>query len=106
MKISLKLIALILSSFAVTSLLRAGPVTPADVGDAESFGHAALYMGAASGFVHLRPACTPAPTPVPPATPSDEQCFVLVGGAVSFSATDIARIRLPRRATRTLIYPA
>jgi len=108
MKHSLKLIALVLSSFALTSLLRAGPVTAADVGDADSFGHAALYMGAASGFVHLRPSCTPPPPPVPPAMASDDQCFVLAGGttATSFSASDIARIRLPRRATRTLIYPA
>src|ERR1043165_4864541 len=106
MKYPLKLATLIASTLALTSFLRAGPPSAADVGDAESFGHAALYMGAASGFVHLRPACTPPPTPVPPATASDDQCFVLVGGAVSFSASDIARIRLPRKATRTLIYPA
>jgi hypothetical protein len=107
MKHSLKLITLVLSSFAVTGFLRAGPTpTAADVGDADSFGHAALYMGAASGFVHLKPSCTPAPTPVPPATANDDQCFVVTGGAVSFTANDICRIKLPKKATRTLIYPA
>src|ERR1051325_1048914 len=108
MKYTLKLITLAVSTFAVGSLLRAGPPTAADVGDAESFGHAALYMGAASGFIQLEPTCTPAPTPVPPATPNDSQCFALnpAPASSSFSAQDICRIKLPKKATRTIIYPA
>src|SRR3954471_4827364 len=110
MKYSLKLITLLLSTFAVCSFLRAGPPA-ADVGDAESFGHAALYMGAASGFVHLKPAtaaCTPAPAPLPPATANDDQCFTLNSAPdeTSFEAKDICRIKLPKKATRTIIYPA
>ena len=70
-------ITLLMSSVAVTALLRAGPPTAADVGDAESFGHAALYMGAASGSVQLATTCSPSPMPVPPATANDSQCFVL-----------------------------
>jgi hypothetical protein len=65
-------------------------------------------MGAASGFIHLRAACTPAPTPVPPATANDDQCFVLnpSPATTTFDAEDILRIKLPKKATRTIIYPA
>src|SRR2546423_2546992 len=109
MKYSLKLVSLVVSMVALASFLRAGPPSAADVGDAESFGHAALYMGAASGFVRLQPtACTPTPTPVPPATANDSQCFVLnpAPATTVFEADDICRIKLPKKATRTIIYPA
>lgn len=103
-----KLIAFCLSILALGNFLRAAPPSAADVGDAESFGHAALYMGAASGFVTLSPSCTPAPTPVPPATANDNQCFNLnpAPAITSFDAMDICRIKLPKKATRTIIYPA
>jgi hypothetical protein len=106
---------LILIGFAVafTGLVKAGPPpSPADVGDADSFGHSALYMGAKSGFITLTPACTPAPTPMPPATANDDQCFNLgpapatTGATTLFTANDILRINLPAKATRTIIYPA
>lgn len=108
MKHTLRLVTLVVSTFAVASFLRAGPPSAADVGDAESFGHAALYMGAASGFVQLKPACTPAPTPVPPNTANNDQCFVLdpQPATTSFVANDVLRIKLPKKATRTIIYPA
>jgi hypothetical protein len=108
MKHTLKLVTLVVSTFALASFLRAGPPSAADVGDAESFGHAALYMGAASGFVQLKPACTPAPPPVPPNTANNDQCFVLnpQPATTSFTANDILRIKLPKKATRTIIYPA
>src|SRR5256714_5224466 len=108
MKTTLKVIAAVLSTFAVTGFLRAGPPSAEDVGDAGSFGHAALYMGAASGFVQLEPTCTPAPTPVPPATANDSQCFTLnpAPASTTFIAPDICRIKLPKKATRTIIYPA
>lgn len=54
MKHTLRLVTLALSTFAVVSFLRADPTpTAADVGDAETFGHPALYMGATSGFESL-----------------------------------------------------
>src|SRR5438874_12590427 len=55
-----KIAVVILSGFAVATGLRAGPSAD-DVGDAETFGHAALYMGAASGFVTL--STDPCPSP-------------------------------------------
>ncbi len=110
MKHSLKLITLVLSSFAVTGFLRAGPPTAADVGDAETFGHAALYMGATSGFENLvQPGDCPAPTPSPsPATNSDTFCDELnpAPASTSFSHPNICRINLPKKATRNIIYPA
>ena len=103
-----KILILTLSSLAVASALHAVPPTAAEVGDVDSFGHNVLYMGAKSGFITLSSACTPAPTPVPPATANDDQCFTLLlaPAQTNFDAEDILRIKLPRRATRTIIYPA
>jgi hypothetical protein len=103
-----KILAVTLSSLAVVGGLRAAPPTPAEVGEVESFGHNVQYMGAVSGFITLSPACTPAPTPVPPATANDDQCFTLAAApaTTAFDAEDILRIKLPKKATRTIIYPA
>jgi hypothetical protein len=95
-------IALVLASRA------AGP-SPADVGDAETFGHSALYMGAASGFVTLSTDPCPAPTPTPSPVPNgDSFCFQLnsAPALTTYTASDVARIRLPAKATRNVIYPA
>lgn len=99
----LKVTTLVLSTLALASYLRAAPLTVEDVGDVESFGHPALFMGAASGFVTLDNAC-PAPSPSP--NPND-QCFVLAPAPAptTFDAVDICRINLPKKATRTMIYP-
>ena len=103
-----KIAVVILSSLAVAAALQAGP-TAADVGDAESFGHSALYMGAASGFESLAatgtcPAATPTPSPVPN---GDTFCDELnpAPSVTSFSHDNICRIKLPKKATRTIIYP-
>ena len=103
-----RILALTLSSLAIAGGLRAGPPTPAEVGEAESFGHNVQYMGAVSGFITLSPACTPAPPPVPPTTANDDQCFTLAAAPAqtNFDAEDILRIKLPKKATRTIIYPA
>lgn len=103
-----KTLALIILSLAVAGRLPAAPPTAEEVGDIGSFGHNVQYMGAKSGFIMLSPACTPAPTPVPPATANDDQCFTLAAAPAltNFDAQDILRIKLPRRATRTIIYPA
>ena len=103
-----KIGVVILSGFAVATGLRAGPSAD-DVGDAETFGHAALYMGAASGFVTLStdPCPSPRPTPSPPSTVNNDQCFQIVAapGTTNLDAQDIARIKLPKKATRNVIYP-
>jgi hypothetical protein len=102
MKHSLKLISLVMSSFAVTGFLRAGPPTAADVGDAETFGHAALYMGATSGFQNL------VPTGGCPAPTADTFCNELnpAPALTTFQHDNICRINLPKKATRNIIYPA
>lgn len=101
----LTLITLILSTVAISSFLRAGPPSPADVGEAESFGHAALYMGAMSGGFNW----SPNPCGGPPPAPGDaSQCFQLNPAPAQTTATaeDVCRIKLPKKATRTIIYPA
>lgn len=103
MKHSLKLITFVVSSFALTGFLQAGPTpTAADVGDAETFGHPALYMGAVSGFESLSPigGC--------PAPSADSFCDEVgaPGVLTAFQHENICRINLPKKATRNVIYPA
>jgi hypothetical protein len=104
----LKTVAVVFCGLAVAAGLRAAPLTAEDVGDVGSFGHAALYMGTDSGFVTLSSVCDPEPAPVPPETANDSQCFTLNPAPASthFVAEDILRIKLPKKATRTIIYPA
>jgi len=96
-------LALILSSLAIAGGLHAAPPTVEDVGDVESFGHNAQYMGDSSGFITLSAAaCTPAPSPTP-----SEQCFTLAPAPAltTFNADEICRIKLPKKATRSIIFP-
>jgi hypothetical protein len=111
MKLPIARIAVVtLSGLALVDGLRAGPTpTAADVGDAETFGHSALYMGAASGFQTLEPtgAC-PAPTPTPSPIPNgDSFCDELnpAPALTTFSHNNICRINLPKKASRNVIYP-
>ena len=104
-----KIAVLLLSSLAIVTGLRAGPPSATDVGDAETFGHSALYMGAASGFETLAqagdcPAATPTPSPVPN---GDNFCDELspAPAQTGFSHDNICRINLPKKATRNVIYP-
>jgi len=104
----LKTAVLILSGLAVVTGLRAGPPAT-DVGDAETFGHSALYMGATSGFVTLAqvgdcPAATPTPSPAPL---GDTFCDELTAApaTTNFSHDNICRINLPKKASRNVIYP-
>jgi hypothetical protein len=108
MKLITSKILLFLSTLLIAGAVHAGP-TAADVGDAQTFGHPALYMGAASGFVTLSDVCDPMPSPTPPATVNDNQCFVInpvPASTTVFVANDICRIKLPKKATRNVIYPA
>jgi hypothetical protein len=106
----------ILSSFAaclmVTAVIHAGPSpSVGDVGDPDSFGKNAQFLGDASGFITLSPSCTPGPSPATSPSPSpanSDQCFSLdptPGNATSFSASNICRINLPKNAASDLIYP-
>src|ERR1044071_1799591 len=101
MKYTLKLATLVVSTLALTSFLRAGPPTAADVRDAETFGHPALYMGATSGFQNLAaPGDCPSPTPTPsPAPNGDSFCDELTPGPVTttFEHNNICRINLPKK---------
>jgi hypothetical protein len=102
-----KIAVVILSSLAVAGGLWAGP-TAAEVGDAETFGHPALYMGAASGFVTLSSDPCPAPTPAPSPVPNGDSFCDQLNAApaqTSFSHDNICRIKLPKKATRNVIYP-
>src|SRR3954468_14360093 len=106
MKIALSgLFALVIALGAIPTSVLAGP-TAAEVGDLDSFGHPAIYMGAASsGFVTLSPDCSAEPSPAP--TPPDSQCFTITPspGPTTFDAQDVCRIKLPKKATRDIIYP-
>jgi len=90
----------------------AGP-TPSvdDVGDADSFGANAHFLGAASGFLQLDAVCAPSPTPSasPSSSPATTtQCFVIdpaPGNLTSFNAPNICRINLPANAAKDVIYP-
>jgi hypothetical protein len=106
-KVSL-ILTVAFSMFAIAAGLRAGPPSAADVGDAETFGHPALYMGATSGFETLSTDPCPAPTPTPsPAPNGDSFCDQLNAAPLqtNFSHDNICRINLPKKATRNVIYP-
>ena len=98
MKYTLKLVTLVMSALAVGASSRAGPPSAADVGDVESFGHAALYMGASTGSFSLRSPCAVGEVNCTELNPSP--------ATTSFTAPDNLRIKLPKKATRTIIYPA
>jgi hypothetical protein len=81
-----------------------------DVGDADSFGRNAQYMGAQSGFITLQtdPCPSPTPGPSPSTNPANgDQCFQITDTTVTtpFDAENSARINLPKNATRDIIYP-
>ena len=103
----------VIVSLALAGWLKAGPPTVDDVGDADSFGQNAHFMGAASGFIVLQtdPCTTPTPTPTP-SPPSvnpanSNQCFEITDTSVTtpFDAENSSRINLPGNAAKTIIYP-
>jgi hypothetical protein len=106
-----KLFVLITSSLAIAGWIKAAPLTADDVGDVDSFGRNAQYMGVASGLITLStdPCPAPTPTPTPPSVnpANSDQCFQIVDPAVtqSFDAENSCRINLPKSATKDLIYP-
>jgi hypothetical protein len=107
-----KIAVAILSVVGVAIALRAASVTVDDVGDLDSFGQNAHFMGAESGFITLQTAaCTPTPTPTPgpPSInpPNTYQCFQITDTTVTtpFDAENSCRINLPASAAKTVIYP-
>lgn len=104
-----KSVFLIVAFSALAVGLRAGPPSPADVGDADSFGNSAVFAGAESGFITLQTdPCGPTPTPTPSTNPANSnQCFQITDTTVTthFNASNIARINLPKDSAKTMIYP-
>ncbi len=106
----LKLCIAVVSSLAVAGWVKGANPTVDDVGDADSFGNNAIYMGAESGFITLQTDPCPAPTPGPsPSTnpANGDQCFQIADTSVTtpFDAENSARINLPKNAAKTIIYP-
>jgi hypothetical protein len=80
-----------------------GGVSAADVGDADSFGRNVRFLGVAqTGTVSVQPDCTPDPS-FPPGP--DDRCFVPGAQPATevFEARDIGRIKLPARASNSLL---
>ena len=102
-------LSLAVSSLAVVVGLRAGPPTVDDVGDLDSFGKNAVFMGAESGFITIQTdPCAPTPTPTPSSNPSNgQQCFQVTDTSVTtpFDAENSCRINLPKDAAKSIIYP-
>jgi hypothetical protein len=74
-------------------------VTHADVGDADSFGRNLKWLGAMNGFVYFGSTCPRANAP------AWERCQPIVAQTVEtpFAFGDIASIRLPARASTSLL---
>jgi hypothetical protein len=106
----LRLLVTIASGVAVAGWVKGATPTVDDVGDADSFGRNALYMGAESGVITLQtdPCPTPTPGPSPSTNPANgDQCFQITDTTVNtpFDAENNARINLPKNATKDIIYP-
>ena len=107
-----KLFVGIAAILSLAGWLKAGPPTVDDVGDLDSFGKNAVFMGAESGFITLQTAaCTPTPTPTPgppSVNPANtDQCFQITDTSVTtpFDAENSCRINLPGDAAKSIIYP-
>lgn len=82
---------------------KAGP-TDADVGDADSFGKNVKWLGLLqTGSISLQPDCTPVPGDPPPGP--DDRCVTLnpAPAVTTFDLPDIGRIKLPARASASLL---
>lgn len=98
----LKLFVIVLTTLTLAGSNKAAPLAE-DVGDVESFGRSALYMGASSGSFRLDDDCAAAPSPTP-----SGHCSNLnpAPALTTFTADEVCRIKLPKKATRSIIYPA
>jgi hypothetical protein len=110
MKYKTSLFVAIAASFALAGWIKAGPPTVDDVGDVDSFGKNAVFLGAQSGFITIQTDPCPAPTPGPsPSTnpANGDQCFQVTDTSVTtpFDAENSARINLPGDAAKSIIYP-
>jgi hypothetical protein len=93
------ILVLFFSTIAAVSL-RAGPPTEADVGDPDSFGHGANFLGAVSGAVFLNSDCSTI-------DPSFGQCYTLnpAPASTDFDDEDVCHIKLPKGSTHDILYP-
>jgi hypothetical protein len=80
-------------------------VTAADVGEPDSFGKNALFLGIAqSGFVLIDPTCDP--NDIGPLGP-DDHCIVVADPSVPLPSTtinDVARITIPGKSVANIVY--
>lgn len=102
-------LAITVLTFASIISLRAGPPSENDVGDPDSFGKPANYLGVSSGFIYVNNCPAPSPTPTPSVAPNNNspQCFTTQAcpGSDFFDVYNIAAIVLPKNATHDMIYP-
>ena len=86
---------LALTAKSAASQGAAAAPTPEDVGDVDSFGRNVTWLGVTNGFATLEPTCDD------PAA----NCQVLAPspGSTSFTFMDVARIKLPRKSTHSLL---
>lgn len=87
----------------------ASAVSVSDVGEADSFDKGAKFMGiAGSGVMYVYSSCDPAIllADLDLVLEADDRCLAAPNPAVTASATftDIARINLPARANRNILY--
>jgi hypothetical protein len=76
----------------------AAPASVAQVGDADSFGHNVVFLGHTQTLaIGVKQSCVGN-------DPTKQRCIIIVpGGTTTFKETDLAVIRLPARAARTLV---
>src|SRR5262245_41575129 len=79
-------------------------VTAADVGEPDSFGKNALFLGLASGgIIIIDPTCDP--NDIGPLGP-DDHCITVADPTVQFTQTfnDVGRINIPGKSVLNIIY--
>lgn len=73
-----------------------GAVTVEDVGDVDSFGRRLTWLGLTSSFITLSPSCGPS-------DPAPCQTLAASPAPTMFNFPDVARVKLPAKASRSLL---
>ena len=89
-----------LATAARGGLAPSAALTVEDVGDPDSFGRNAKWLGLLSGFAFLSTDCTP-----PPGEPADPNCVQLnaAPGFTTFLVPDVAAITLPGKSANSFL---